>query len=212
MNDTVAGMLVRNFLQKKVFFSLSTHFLSIKFVFTNTHTHIHLHVTTFFSIRFPSITPIPFHFVVVAVARPGSTWSACLVCSDCQLALSVKCYIRNGQPYCKDDFYKRFAKTKCANCELGRLNVIMIAAANSADHHHHHHHHKSNNNNTFETAANVRNRTVVDRSKSAEQRVSLALFQLHSLQASTEHWRRVLPDGGQQAGLQGRLRGGQTTR
>ena len=28
--------------------------------------------------------------------------------------------MKNGQPYCKDDFYKRFAKTRCANCELGK--------------------------------------------------------------------------------------------
>lgn len=43
----------------------------------------------------------------------------CLVCSDCNTSLTVKCYMKNGQPYCKDDFYKRFAKTRCANCELG---------------------------------------------------------------------------------------------
>lgn len=63
----------------------------------------------------------------------------CLVCCDCHSSLTIKCYLRNGQvslpvptysatydavpssqqPYCKEDFYKRFAKTKCANCEQG---------------------------------------------------------------------------------------------
>lgn len=36
--------------------------------------------------------------------------------------------MKNGQPYCKDDFYKRFAKTRCANCELGkwrRLKTVV---------------------------------------------------------------------------------------
>lgn len=46
-------------------------------------------------------------------------FSGCLVCCDCNVSLTVKCYMKNGQPYCKDDFYKRFAKTRCANCELG---------------------------------------------------------------------------------------------
>ena len=50
----------------------------------------------------------------------------CLVCCDCQSTLTVKCYMRNGQPYCKDDFYKRFAKTKCANCELGQTHCLPL--------------------------------------------------------------------------------------
>lgn len=32
--------------------------------------------------------------------------------------------MKNGQPYCKEDFYKRFAKTRCANCELGEYCSI----------------------------------------------------------------------------------------
>ncbi|KAG9508583.1 LIM/homeobox protein Lhx3, partial [Fragariocoptes setiger] len=47
-------------------------------------------------------------------------WHAtCLVCADCHIQLTSKCYIRNGEPYCRDDFYKRFANTRCAHCELG---------------------------------------------------------------------------------------------
>ncbi|KAF7492253.1 LIM/homeobox protein Lhx3 [Sarcoptes scabiei] len=51
--------------------------------------------------------------------------SGCLVCSDCNINLAVKCYMKNGQPYCKEDFYKRFAKTRCANCELGDEFYLM---------------------------------------------------------------------------------------
>ncbi|KAI1301235.1 LIM/homeobox protein Lhx3 [Halotydeus destructor] len=53
-------------------------------------------------------------------------WHAnCLVCCDCHSSLTVKCYLRNGQPYCKDDFYKRFAKTKCAHCDQGDEFYLM---------------------------------------------------------------------------------------
>ncbi|RWS15332.1 LIM/homeobox protein Lhx3-like isoform X2 [Dinothrombium tinctorium] len=57
-------------------------------------------------------------------------WHAnCLVCSDCRITLTIKCYLRNGQPYCKDDFYKRFAKTKCANCEQGIAPTAIVRRA-----------------------------------------------------------------------------------
>nr|XP_027199590.1 LIM/homeobox protein Lhx3-like isoform X2 [Dermatophagoides pteronyssinus] len=55
--------------------------------------------------------------------------SGCLVCSECNINLSVKCYMKNGQPYCKDDFYKRFAKTRCANCELGIAPTSIVRRA-----------------------------------------------------------------------------------
>lgn len=35
------------------------------------------------------------------------TWHAkCLQCSDCRVQLSDKCFARNGQLFCKDDFFK----------------------------------------------------------------------------------------------------------
>lgn len=37
--------------------------------------------------------------------------------------------MKNGQPYCKDDFYKRFAKTRCANCELGIAPTAIVRRA-----------------------------------------------------------------------------------
>ncbi|CAO1363450.1 unnamed protein product [Diamesa hyperborea] len=46
-------------------------------------------------------------------------WHAkCLQCSDCHSQLNEKCFIRNGQLFCKEDFFKRFG-TKCASCDLG---------------------------------------------------------------------------------------------
>lgn len=43
-------------------------------------------------------------------------------------------------------------------------------------------------------------------------RLPPALLRLHRVQEAAGHGRRVLPDGGQQAGVQGRLRDGQTER
>lgn len=35
------------------------------------------------------------------------TWHAkCLQCSECRVQLADKCFARNGQLYCKDDFFK----------------------------------------------------------------------------------------------------------
>ncbi|KAJ9590010.1 hypothetical protein L9F63_016873, partial [Diploptera punctata] len=47
------------------------------------------------------------------------TWHAkCLKCSECSGQLSDKCFARNGQVFCKEDFFKRYG-TKCAGCEQG---------------------------------------------------------------------------------------------
>ncbi|KAK7873610.1 hypothetical protein R5R35_009300 [Gryllus longicercus] len=47
------------------------------------------------------------------------TWHAkCLKCSECAGQLSDKCFARNGQVFCKEDFFKRYG-TKCAGCEQG---------------------------------------------------------------------------------------------
>ncbi|KAL0273800.1 UNVERIFIED_CONTAM: hypothetical protein PYX00_006387 [Menopon gallinae] len=47
------------------------------------------------------------------------TWHAkCLNCNDCGGPLTDKCFARNGQVFCKDDFFKRFG-TKCAGCDQG---------------------------------------------------------------------------------------------
>ncbi|XP_053666728.1 LIM/homeobox protein Lhx3 [Anopheles marshallii] len=47
------------------------------------------------------------------------TWHAkCLQCSECRIQLNEKCFARNGQLFCKDDFFKRYG-TKCAACDLG---------------------------------------------------------------------------------------------
>ncbi|CAD7086128.1 unnamed protein product [Hermetia illucens] len=47
------------------------------------------------------------------------TWHAkCLQCSECHAQLNDKCFARNGQLFCKNDFFKRYG-TKCSACDLG---------------------------------------------------------------------------------------------
>ncbi|XP_035700652.1 LIM/homeobox protein Lhx3 isoform X2 [Folsomia candida] len=54
-------------------------------------------------------------FILKVVDR---TWhSRCLKCSDCDCSLSDKCFLKNGQVFCKEDFF-RFG-TRCAGCEQG---------------------------------------------------------------------------------------------
>ncbi|KAL5281297.1 LHX3 family protein [Megaselia abdita] len=47
------------------------------------------------------------------------TWHAkCLQCSECHAQLNDKCFSRNGQLFCKEDFFKRYG-TRCSACDLG---------------------------------------------------------------------------------------------
>ncbi|XP_018794251.1 PREDICTED: LIM/homeobox protein Lhx3 isoform X2 [Bactrocera latifrons] len=47
------------------------------------------------------------------------TWHAkCLQCSECHTQLNDKCFSRNGQLFCKEDFFKRYG-TKCSACDMG---------------------------------------------------------------------------------------------
>ncbi|XP_074593502.1 LIM/homeobox protein Lhx3-like isoform X2 [Brevipalpus obovatus] len=57
-------------------------------------------------------------------------WHAgCLFCRECKAALSVKCYLRDGLPYCKEHFFKNFAKIRCANCEQGISPTALVRRA-----------------------------------------------------------------------------------
>ncbi|CAL8113010.1 unnamed protein product [Orchesella dallaii] len=63
-------------------------------------------------------------FILKVVDR---TWhSRCLKCVECEATLADKCFLKNGQLFCKEDFFKyaiphsskRFG-TRCAGCEQG---------------------------------------------------------------------------------------------
>ncbi|XP_023936665.1 LIM/homeobox protein Lhx3 isoform X1 [Bicyclus anynana] len=63
------------------------------------------------------------------------TWHAgCLRCVECRAMLSGKCFARNNQLYCTEDFFKRFG-TKCAGCGQGIPPTQVVRRAQSHVYH-----------------------------------------------------------------------------
>ncbi|EUB58386.1 LIM/homeobox protein Lhx3 [Echinococcus granulosus] len=62
-------------------------------------------------------------------------WHAkCLYCSDCGVSLVNKCFYRDGEVYCREDFFRRFG-TKCASCEEGIPPNEMVRKAHDNVYH-----------------------------------------------------------------------------
>ncbi|KAM3728315.1 LIM/homeobox protein [Dirofilaria immitis] len=76
--------------------------------------------------------PIRDRFVLKVLDR--SFHPQCLRCAHCEQLLSSKCYIKSGQPYCKDHFYKRFG-TKCSMCDEGICPDMVVRRANEHVYH-----------------------------------------------------------------------------
>ncbi|XP_041976551.1 LIM/homeobox protein Lhx3 isoform X3 [Aricia agestis] len=63
------------------------------------------------------------------------TWHAgCLRCVECRAMLSGKCFARNNQLYCTEDFFKRFG-TKCAGCGQGIPPTQVVRRAQAHVYH-----------------------------------------------------------------------------
>ncbi|KOB75745.1 Lim homeobox protein [Operophtera brumata] len=63
------------------------------------------------------------------------TWHAgCLRCVECRAMLSGKCFARNNQLYCTDDFFKRFG-TKCSGCGQGIPPTQVVRRAQTHVYH-----------------------------------------------------------------------------
>ncbi|CAF2390125.1 unnamed protein product [Rotaria sp. Silwood2] len=60
--------------------------------------------------------------------------SLCLNCSECHIKLLDKCYARDGNVYCKEDFFKKFG-TKCASCGNGIPPSEVVRRANDYVYH-----------------------------------------------------------------------------
>ncbi|EFO23845.2 hypothetical protein LOAG_04639 [Loa loa] len=76
--------------------------------------------------------PIRDRFVLKVLDR--SFHPQCLRCVHCEQLLSSKCYLKGGQPYCKDHFYKRFG-TKCSMCDEGICPDMVVRRANEHVYH-----------------------------------------------------------------------------
>ncbi|XP_067127228.1 LIM/homeobox protein Lhx3-like isoform X1 [Centruroides vittatus] len=65
------------------------------------------------------------------------SWHAkCLKCAECQEKLVDKCFVRNGEVFCKDDFFRRFG-TKCAGCDQGIPPTQVVRRAQDNVYHLH---------------------------------------------------------------------------
>uniref|UniRef100_A0AAF5PKQ1 Homeobox domain-containing protein n=2 Tax=Wuchereria bancrofti TaxID=6293 RepID=A0AAF5PKQ1_WUCBA len=78
--------------------------------------------------------PIRDRFVLKVLDR--SFHPHCLRCVYCEQLLSSKCYLKGGQPYCKDHFYncRRFG-TKCSMCDEGICPDMVVRRANEHVYH-----------------------------------------------------------------------------
>ncbi|XP_060520745.1 LIM/homeobox protein Lhx2-like [Cylas formicarius] len=76
-------------------------------------------------------------YYLLAVDRQ---WHAsCLKCCECKLPLDTEltCFARDGNIYCKEDYYRMFAVTRCGRCHAGiSANELVIRARDLVYHLH----------------------------------------------------------------------------
>ncbi|KAK6978346.1 LIM/homeobox protein Lhx9 [Biomphalaria glabrata] len=61
----------------------------------------------------------------------------CLTCSDCHFRLDseLTCFARDGNIYCKTDYYRRFAVKNCARCQMPiSVNELIMRAKDQVFH------------------------------------------------------------------------------
>ncbi|XP_049829164.1 LIM/homeobox protein Lhx2-like [Schistocerca gregaria] len=65
--------------------------------------------------------------------------SACLRCCDCKLPLAseLTCFSRDGNIYCKEDYYRLFAVKRCARCQAGISASELVMRARDLVYHVH---------------------------------------------------------------------------
>ncbi|XP_076264667.1 LIM/homeobox protein Lhx9-like [Rhynchophorus ferrugineus] len=64
---------------------------------------------------------------------------SCLKCCECKLPLDTEltCFARDGNIYCKEDYYRMFAVTRCGRCHAGiSANELVMRARDSVYHLH----------------------------------------------------------------------------
>lgn len=76
-------------------------------------------------------------FYLLAVDRQWH--SHCLKCSECNLRLDseLTCFARDGNIYCKEDYYRLFAVKRCARCHLGISATELVMRARELVYHVH---------------------------------------------------------------------------
>lgn len=81
--------------------------------------------------------PIADRFYLLAVERQWHTH--CLRCCHCkqQLDSELTCFARDGNIYCKEDYYRLFAVKRCARCQQGIFASELVMRARDLVYHLH---------------------------------------------------------------------------
>ncbi|KAL1472519.1 hypothetical protein MTO96_022924 [Rhipicephalus appendiculatus] len=81
--------------------------------------------------------PIADRFYLLAVERQWHT--RCLRCCHCkqQLDSELTCFARDGNIYCKEDYYRLFAVKRCARCQQGIFASELVMRARDLVYHLH---------------------------------------------------------------------------
>nr|CAD7448285.1 unnamed protein product [Timema bartmani] len=76
-------------------------------------------------------------YYLLAVDR--SWHSACLKCCECKLPLDseLTCFARDGNIYCKEDYYRLFAVKRCGRCQAGISASELVMRARDLVYHLH---------------------------------------------------------------------------
>ncbi|XP_021919662.1 LIM/homeobox protein Lhx9-like isoform X2 [Zootermopsis nevadensis] len=63
--------------------------------------------------------------------------SACLKCCECKLPLDsqVSCFVKDGNIYCKEDFYRLFGVRRCDRCQAGIHAKDLVTRVNDQVYH-----------------------------------------------------------------------------
>ncbi|XP_033122559.1 LIM/homeobox protein Lhx9-like isoform X1 [Anneissia japonica] len=61
----------------------------------------------------------------------------CLRCTECKLRLDdqLTCFARDGNIYCKEDYYRRFSSKRCSRCNMGIPSGEMVMRARDLVYH-----------------------------------------------------------------------------
>uniref|UniRef100_A0A0K0FMH0 Homeobox protein ceh-14 (inferred by orthology to a C. elegans protein) n=1 Tax=Strongyloides venezuelensis TaxID=75913 RepID=A0A0K0FMH0_STRVS len=77
---------------------------------------------------------IPIRERFISKVQENSYHTECLRCSECNITLNEKCFVKNNNLFCKNDFFSKFG-TKCIRCNLPIFPSSVIRKASNLVYH-----------------------------------------------------------------------------
>uniref|UniRef100_A0A0N4Z0L2 Homeobox domain-containing protein n=1 Tax=Parastrongyloides trichosuri TaxID=131310 RepID=A0A0N4Z0L2_PARTI len=77
---------------------------------------------------------IPIRERFISRVQENSYHSECLRCSQCNITLIEKCFVKNNELYCKEDFFSKYG-TKCIRCNMAIFPSSVIRKASNLVYH-----------------------------------------------------------------------------